>query len=181
MDAFAASTKENLEKELAEKIEELEEEEDEKLGEKEENIKKILEEAQKEEKELRATEEDRYNRIKLKIQQEIAHQITQLEEDKIKKIQIIKQEKEEEHQRTKSYFEALKKGYIENCESELERLRKEYQEAYRSEELKEDELNQRCWQEQLALYHQKELSLQHFVANTITRRPPHINLLKTIS
>ena len=86
MDAFTASTRENLKKELAEKIEELEEEKDEKLEEKEENIKKILEEAQKEEKELRATEEDRYNRIKLKIQQEIAHQITQLEEDKIKKI-----------------------------------------------------------------------------------------------
>ena len=58
VDAFAACTRENLEKELAEKIEELEEEKDEKLGEKEENIKKILEEAQKEEKELRATEED---------------------------------------------------------------------------------------------------------------------------
>ena len=89
-----------------------------------------------EEKELRATEEDQYNRIKLKIQQEIAHQITQLEEDKIKKIQIVKQEKEEEHQTTKNYFEALKKAYIENCESELERLRKEYQEAYRSEDIK---------------------------------------------
>ena len=37
----------------------------------------------------------------------------------------------------------MKKGYIENCESEIERLRKEYQEAYRSEHLKQDEFNQR--------------------------------------
>ena len=66
MDAFAVCTRETLEKELTEKIEELEEERDEKLEEKEENIKKILEEAQQEEKELRATEEDWYNRIKLK-------------------------------------------------------------------------------------------------------------------
>ena len=36
----------------------------------EENIKKILEEAQQEEKELRTTEEDWYNGIKLRIQQE---------------------------------------------------------------------------------------------------------------
>ena len=75
MDAFAVCTREKLEKELAEKIEELEEEKDKKLEEKEENLKKILEEAQREEKELRATEEDWYNRIKFKIQQEITHQI----------------------------------------------------------------------------------------------------------
>ena len=42
MDAFAAHTRDNLEKELTEKIEELEEEKDEKLEEKEENIKKIF-------------------------------------------------------------------------------------------------------------------------------------------
>ena len=85
----------------------------------------------------------------------------------------MKQEKEEEHQTTKNYFEALKKAYIENCESELERLRKEYQEAYRSEGIKEDELNQRCWQEQLALYHQKELSLQHLWPIPLQGGPPH--------
>ena len=45
VDAFAVCTRETLEKELAEKIEELEEERDEKLEDKEENIKKILEEA----------------------------------------------------------------------------------------------------------------------------------------
>ena len=58
VDAFAVCTRETLEKELTEKIEELEEERDEKLEEKEENIKKILEEAQQEEKELRVTKED---------------------------------------------------------------------------------------------------------------------------
>ena len=140
VDAFAVHTRETLEKELTEKIEELEEEKYEKLEEKEENIKKILEEAQQEEKELMATEEDRYNRIKLKIQQEITHQITQLVEDKIKKLQIVKQEKEKEYQATKNYFEGLKKSYTENCNSELEQLRKKYQEAYRVEEIKEDEL-----------------------------------------
>ena len=88
-----------------------------------------------------ATEEDQYNRIKLKIQQEIAHQIMWLEEDKIKKLQIVKQEKEREYQATKNYFEGLKKSYTENCKSELEKLRKKYQEAYRVEEIKEDELN----------------------------------------
>ena len=155
------------------KIEELEEEKDEKLEEKEENIKKILEEAQQEEKELRATEEDWYNRIKLKIQQEIAHQITQLEEDKIKKLQIVKQEKEREYQATKNYFEDLKKSYTENCKSELEKLRKKYQEAYRIEEIKEDKGNQRCWQEQLAFYHQKELSLQHLWPIPLQGGPPH--------
>ena len=67
----------------------------------------------------------------------------------------------------------MKKGYIENCESELERVRKEYQEAYRSEQLKEDEFNQRHWQEQLALYHQKELSLQHLWPIPLQGGPPH--------
>ena len=67
----------------------------------------------------------------------------------------------------------MKKGYIENCESELERLRKEYQKAYRSEELKEDKLNQRHWQKQLALYHQKELSLQHLWPIPLQGGPPH--------
>ena len=141
MDVFAVHTRETLEKELAEKIEELEEERDEKLEEKEENIKNILEETQQEEKELRATEEDWYNGIKLKIQQEIAHQIMQLEEDKIKNLRIAKQEKEGEYQATKNYFEDLKKAYVENCESELEKLKKKYQEAYRIEEIKEDEAN----------------------------------------
>ena len=75
----------------------------------------------------------------------------QLEEDRIKKIWIVKQEKEE-YQTTKNYFEALKKAYAENYKSELERLKKEYQEAYRAEGIKEDKLNQRQWQEQLALY-----------------------------
>ena len=55
----------------------------------------------------------------------------------------------------------MKKSYFENCKSELEKLKKKYQEAYRIEEIKEDKANQRRWQEQLALYHQKELSLQH--------------------
>ena len=40
-------------------------------------------------------------------------------------------------------------------------MKKKYQEAYRIEEVKEDEANQRCWQEQLTFYHEKELSLQH--------------------
>ena len=70
-----------------------------------------------------------------------------------------KQEKEREYQATKNYFEDLKKSYTENCKSELEKLRKKYEEAYRSEEIKEDKANQRCWHEQLAFYHQKELSL----------------------
>ena len=180
MDAFAVSTRETLEKELTEKIEELEEERDKKLEEKEENIKKILGEAQQEEKELRMTEEDWYNRIKLKFQQEIAHQLTQLEEDKIKNLQIAKQEKERIYQAetekyteaTKNYFEDLKKTLAKNYESELEKLKK-YQEAYRIEEIKEDEANQRCWQEQLALYHQKELSLQHLWPIPLQGGPPH--------
>ena len=54
MDTFTVHTRETLEKELTEQIEELEEERDEKLEEKEENIMKILEEAQQEGKELRA-------------------------------------------------------------------------------------------------------------------------------
>ena len=98
VDALAVHTRETLEKELTEKIEVLEEERNEKLEEREENIKKILEEAQQEEKELRVTEEDQYNRIKFKIQQEIAHQLMQLEEDKIKTLQIGKQEKERKYQ-----------------------------------------------------------------------------------
>ena len=89
MDAFAVHTKETLEKELTEKIEEYRRRKRQEVRGKKENIKKILEEAQQEEKELRATEEDQYNRIKLKIQQEIAHQIMQLEEDKIKKLWIV--------------------------------------------------------------------------------------------
>ena len=67
----------------------------------------------------------------------------------------------------------MKKSYTENCKSELEKLRKKYQEAYRVEEIKEDELNQRCWQEQLALYHQKELSLQHLQPIPLQGGPPH--------
>ena len=93
----------------------------------------------------------------------------QLEEDKIKTLWIAKQEKEREYQTeteryteaTKNYFEDLKKAIAKNYESELEKLKKKYQEAYRIEEVKEDKANQRCWQEQLTLYHQKELSLQH--------------------
>ena len=50
VDGLAVHTRETLEKELAEKIEELEEERDKKLEEKEKYIKKILEEAQQEEK-----------------------------------------------------------------------------------------------------------------------------------
>ena len=187
MDAFAVGTRETLEKELTEKIEELEEERDKKLEEKEENIKKILEETQQEEKELRATEEDQYNRNKFKIQQEIAHQLMQLEEDKIN-LQIAKQEKERIYQAeteryteaTKIYFEDLKKALAKNYESELEKLKKKYQEAYRVEEIKEDKANQRHWQEQLAPYHQKELSLQHLWPYHY-KEALHINLLRMIS
>ena len=50
---------------------------------------------------------------------------------------------------------------------------KKYQEAYRKEEVKEDEANQRCWQEQLTLYHQKELSLQHLWPIPLLGGPPH--------
>ena len=52
-------------------------------------------------------------------------------------------------------------------------MRKEYQEAYRLEGIKEDKLNQRCWQEQLALYHQKEPSLQHLWPIPLQGGPPH--------
>ena len=58
------------------------------------------------------TEEDQYNRIKLKIQQEIAHQLTQLEEDKIKTLQIAKQEKERKYQiESERYTEAAKNSF----------------------------------------------------------------------
>ena len=67
----------------------------------------------------------------------------------------------------------MKKSYTENCKSELEKLRKKYQEAYRIEEIKEDEANQRHWQEQLAFYHQKELSLQHLWPIPLQGGPPH--------
>ena len=181
MDAFAVHTRETLEKELTEKIEELEEERDKKLEEKEENIKKTLEEAQQEENELRVTEEDPYNRIKLKIQQEIAHQLMQLEEDKIKTLWIAKQEKERIYQTeteryteaTKNYFEDLKKALAKKHKSELEELKKKYQVAYKIEEVKDDKANQRCWQEQLTLYHQKELSLQHLWPIPLQGGPPH--------
>ena len=105
----------------------------------------------------------------------------QLEEDKIKNLQIVKQEKEGIYQAeteryteaTKNYFEDLKKALAKNHESELEKLKKKYQEAYRIEEVKEDEANQRCWQEQLTLYHQKELSLQHLWPIPLLGGPPH--------
>ena len=127
------------------------------------------------------TEEDQYNRIKLKIQQEIAHQLMQLEEDKIKTLQIAKQEKERIYQTeteryteaAKNYFEDLKKALAKKHKSELEKLKKKYQETYRIEEVKEDKANQRCWQEQLALYHQKELSLQHLSPIPLLGGPPH--------
>ena len=67
----------------------------------------------------------------------------------------------------------MKKANAKNCESELEKLKKKYQEAYRIEEIKEDEANQRHWQEQLALYHQKELSLQHLWPIPLQGGPPH--------
>ena len=67
----------------------------------------------------------------------------------------------------------MKKSYTENCKSELEKLRKRYQEAYRIEEIKEDKANQRHWQEQLAFYHQKELSLQHLWPIPLQGGPPH--------
>ena len=90
------------------------------------------------------TEEDQYNRIKLKIQQEIAHQLMQLEEDKIKTLQIAKQEKERIYQTeteryteaAKNYFEDLKKALAKKHKSKLEELKKKYQEAYRIEEVK---------------------------------------------
>ena len=67
----------------------------------------------------------------------------------------------------------MKKSYFENCETELEKLKKKYQEAYRIEEIREDEANQRCWQEQLAFYHQEELSLQHLWPIPLQGGPPH--------
>ena len=98
----------------------------------------------------------------------------QLEEDKIKNLWIAKQEREREYQATKNYFEDLKKAYAKNCESELEKLKKKYQEAYRIQRnIKEAKANQRHWQEQLALYHQKELSLQHLWPIPLQGVPPH--------
>ena len=93
-----------------------------------------------------------------------------MEEDKIKTLQIAKQERERIYQAesekytwaAKNSFKDLKKSLAKKHESELEKLKKKYQEAYRIEEIKEDEANQKCWQKQLALYHQKELSLQHW-------------------
>ena len=142
-------------------------------------MKKILEEAQQEEKELKVNEEDQYNRIKLNIQQEIAHHLTQLEEDKT--LQIAKQERDKiyhvESERyteaVKNSFEDLKKTLAKKHESKLEKLKKKYQEAYRIEEVREDEANQRCWQEQLALYHQKEFSLQHLWPIPLLGGPLH--------
>ena len=52
-------------------------------------------------------------------------------------------------------------------------MKKKYQEAQRIEEVKEDEANQRCWREQLTLYHQKELSLQHLWPIPLLGGPPH--------
>ena len=67
----------------------------------------------------------------------------------------------------------MKKALAKKHKSELEELKKKYQEAYRIEEVKEDKANQRCWQEQLTLYHQKELSLQHLWPIPLLGGPPH--------
>ena len=67
----------------------------------------------------------------------------------------------------------MKKALAKNYESELEKLKKKYQEAYRIEEIKEYKANQRHWQEQLALYHQKECSLQHLWPIPLQGGPPH--------
>ena len=93
-----------------------------------------------------------------------------MEEDKLKTLWIGKQEREKIYQAkskwytqaAKNSFEDLKKTLAKKHESELEELKKKYEEAYRIEEVKEDEANQKCWQEQLRIHHQKELSLKHW-------------------
>ena len=63
-------------------------------------------------------------------------------------------------QAARESLEDFKKSVTKEHEQKIEKLKEEYQQAYREQEIKEDEANQECWLKQFGEFQSKEILLQ---------------------